>query len=77
MYLVYALTSTDKWPVAALYCNPNNSSGADLVLQHDDAESERARLQASPPPPRGVTTVDMEGLASMPDIGLANSSFGS
>lgn len=59
-----------------LYCRPSSSSGADLVLQQDDAESERAKLQASPPPD-GLGIVAIEGLAMIPVIGLLSSIFGS
>lgn len=51
-----------------LYCSPSSSSGAERALQQDEAESERARLQASPP--GGAAVVMDDGLASTPDIDI-------
>lgn len=91
MYVFYDryienLTSTDRCPVVELYCSPSRSSGADLVLQHEDAESERAKLQASPPvftpilkpplSPDGLVAVVIEdGLANVLFVELFVGSF--
>lgn len=70
-----------------LYCRPSNNSGADLALQHEDAESDLGRLHASPPPgvipivPKPIALAELAvvdpGLASTPAIERSGSSFGS
>lgn len=57
-----------------LYCSPSSSSGAERAEQQDDADSERARLPASP---GDVAVASDTGLARTPDIERSESSFGS